>query len=111
MRDGRPQDDRASVREHKPGMSDLDIRRRKLKFRASHRGFKEMDLYMEAFADAHLAGFDDQALAEFEAILDINDQTVYAWITGQEEAPVASRSRVLDQLLAFRYPAPANQRT
>jgi len=70
-----------------------------------------MDLYMEAFADAHLAGFDDRALAEFEAILDTNDQTVYAWITGQEQPPVETRSRVLDQLLAFRYPAQANQRT
>jgi antitoxin CptB len=90
-------------------MTDLDIMRRKLKFRASHRGFKEMDLYMESFADAHLAGYDAQALGEFEAILDTNDQTVYAWITGQEQAPVEQRSRVLDQLLAFRYPAPAKQ--
>ncbi len=91
-------------------MTDLDIRRKKLKFRACHRGFKEMDLYMEAFADAYLAGFDDQALTEFETILDINDQTVYAWITGQEQAPVETRSRVLDLLLGFRYPAPAAQR-
>lgn len=92
-------------------MSDLEIRRKKLRFRASHRGFKEMDLYMEAFAAAHLDQFDDRSLAEFEAILDINDQTVYAWITGQEQPPVETRSRVLDQLLAFRYPAPSRQRS
>jgi len=92
-------------------MTDTDILRRKLKFRASRRGFKEMDLYMEAFAEAKLAGYDAQSLAEFEAILDTNDQTVYAWITGQEEPPLESRSPVLDQLLAFRYPAPAQRRT
>jgi antitoxin CptB len=92
-------------------MTDIDVRRRKLLFRASRRGFKEMDLYMQAFAEANLASFDTRDLDEFEAILDTPDQVVYGWIMGREPAPVESRSRVLDQLLAFRYPAPTKLRT
>ena len=92
-------------------MTDLDTRRRKLAFRASRRGFREMDLFMEAFASRHLAGFDARDLDEFEALLDVPDQTVYAWIIGSEAPPLESRSRVLDLVLAFRYPAPSKPRT
>ncbi|MBI1359656.1 MAG: succinate dehydrogenase assembly factor 2 [Alphaproteobacteria bacterium] len=88
-----------------------DARRRKLAFRASHRGMREMDLFMEAFVAAHLDGFDDEALEEFERILDIPDQQVYGWILGQSQPPGEARSRVLDLLLSFRYVAPNQRRT
>jgi antitoxin CptB len=80
-----------------------DTRRSKLRFRASRRGFREMDLYMEAFAVAHLDGMDDRQLDEFEAILDIPDQFVYDWILGRGDPPAEARSGTLDQLLSFPY--------
>jgi len=79
--------------------------RKKLRFRAGHRGFREMDLFMEAFAEAYLERFGESDLEEFERILDIPDQDVYSWITGQAAPPETARSRVLDLVLAFRYPA------
>ena len=51
-------------------MSEIETRRRKLKFRADRRGFRELDLYMQQFTDAHLAGFDGRQLDEFEAVED-----------------------------------------
>ena len=84
-------------------MPDIDTRRRKLKFRASHRGMRELDLFMEQFVAAHLDGLDEAGLDEFEAILDIPDQQVYSWIMGQAQPPAEMRSRVLDLLLSFRY--------
>ncbi|WP_421786552.1 succinate dehydrogenase assembly factor 2 [Hyphobacterium sp.] len=69
-------------------MSDeLAIRRRRLLFRAEHRGFKEADLVIGGFARAHLPEMNATALAEFEALLEIPDQDLYAWIVGREMPP------------------------
>ncbi len=87
-------------------MSEIETWRRKLKFRADRRGFRELDLYMQQFTDAHLAGFDARQLDEFEAVLDIPDQHVFDWIMGREAPPQGLRSEVLDLLLSFRYSAP-----
>ena len=51
-------------------MTSLDedaVRRRKISFRAWHRGTREMDLIMGRFADAELARLDASALDIFEA--------------------------------------------
>jgi antitoxin CptB len=87
-------------------MSDIETRRRKLKFRADRRGFRELDLYMQQFTDAHLKAFDARQLDEFEAVLDIPDQFVFDWIMGRGEPEAGQRSEVLDLLLSFRYAAP-----
>jgi len=87
-------------------MSDIETRRRKLKFRSDRRGFRELDLYMQQFTDAHLAGFDGRQLDEFEAVLDIPDQFVFDWIMERGEPAAEQRSEVLDLLLSFRYVAP-----
>jgi antitoxin CptB len=89
-----------------PAMSDIETRRRKLKFRADRRGFRELDLYMQQFTDAHLGGFDERQLDEFEAVLDIPDQHTFDWIMGRGEPPAELKSEVLDLLLSFRYLAP-----
>ncbi len=86
--------------------SEIDIRRRKLKFRSDRRGFRELDLYMQQFTDAHLSAFDARQLDQFEAVLDIPDQFVFDWIMGRGEPAAEQRSEVLDLLLAFRYAAP-----
>jgi antitoxin CptB len=65
----------------------LDQRRRRLLFRAWHRGIREMDLVMGRFADVHITGFNDAELDAFEELLEIPDQQAFAWITGAEEIP------------------------
>lgn len=86
-------------------MSDIETRRRKLKFRSDRRGFRELDLYMQQFTDAHLATFDSRQLDQFEAVLDIPDQFVFDWIMGRGEPAPEQKSEVLDLLLSFRYAA------
>ena len=62
-------------------------RRKRLLFRAQRRGFKEVDLIFGAYADAHLAGLDEAALDQFEALLTAPDQEVYAWLRGAAAVP------------------------
>ncbi|MBV9136160.1 MAG: succinate dehydrogenase assembly factor 2, partial [Hyphomicrobiales bacterium] len=66
--------------------SETEIRRRRLRFRAWHRGIREMDLLMGGFADARLQSLDERELDVFEELLELPDQEVFTWLTGQ--APV-----------------------
>ena len=83
----------------------MDARRSKLKYRAWHRGFREADLILGPFADAHLEGLGDDELDQFEALLGQPDPDLYAWIIGQSEAPEAFDLPVLGLIRNFRFDA------
>lgn len=85
----------------------MDARRRKLKFRAWRRGFREMDLIMGSFADAHLESMSEVDLSEFERLLATPDWEVFAWLVGQKPVPANFQSALLDRLMTFRYEAQA----
>jgi antitoxin CptB len=80
-----------------------DNRRKKLRFRAWRRGFREIDLILGAFADRKLAGLDEAGLDAFEALLDASDQDVYAWITEEACAPASYDTPTLASIRAFRF--------
>jgi antitoxin CptB len=79
----------------------LDPRRRKLLFRAWHRGIREMDYIIGRFADAHLTALSDAELDTFESWLDVPDQLMFAWVNGAEAAPEAIDSALFRQLRDF----------
>lgn len=62
----------------------LDAKRRRLLFRAWHRGIKEMDIVMGRFADAHIAAFTDDDMDAFELLLTVPDQQLLACVLGAE---------------------------
>lgn len=62
--------------------ADLDAERRRILFRAWHRGTREMDLIMGGFADAHLVGMDEAELAAFVHVCEASDQDLMSWIVG-----------------------------
>jgi len=65
----------------------IAIRRKRLRFRAQRRGFKEVDLIFGAFADAHLADLSSDEMDQFEALLEAPDPDVYRWLKGDEDVP------------------------
>jgi antitoxin CptB len=80
---------------------DLNVRRRRLRFRAWHRGTREMDLLLGRFADAEMAKFDEQSMASFEALLEVPDPDLYNWIVGAEETPTLYDTPLLRRLRDF----------
>lgn len=84
-------------------------RRKRLRFRAWRRGFKEADLIMGRFAEAHLDGLSASELDEFERLLDAPDTEVYGWICGREATPDSFDGPVFKRLKAFRFEAEAAQ--
>ena len=86
---------------------DREVRRRRIRFRAWHRGTREMDLLMGGFADADLTRLSDAELDQFEHLLDLPDPLVFAWLAGLEGVPAEEDTALLKKVRAFRvYAAP-----
>lgn len=79
-----------------------DIRRKRLLYQATYRGFKEADLLIGGFAKAHIADMSEAELDEFEALLKLNDRELYDWATGKREAPANIDGPVFEKLCAFK---------
>jgi antitoxin CptB len=81
--------------------ADLDVRRRKILFRAWHRGTREMDLLLGRFADAALAGMSAAELDEFERLIKVPDPELFSWIMGEADAPSDYDTSVFRQLKTY----------
>ncbi len=79
----------------------LDVRRRKLLFRAWRRGVREMDLIVGRFADAFIDKFDEPALDDFEHLIEAPNAALYGWVTGAQHVPENYDTAVLRQLIGF----------
>jgi antitoxin CptB len=81
---------------------DLSIRRRRLRYRAWHRGTKEMDLVLGPFADAHVETFGRPELERLEALMEEADTDLLKWVIGQEPVPAHADAALLHTIIAFR---------
>lgn len=66
---------------------ELSPRRRRLLFRALHRGTKECDLMIGGFVRRHLAAFTEAELDELEGILELPDVDLADWLSGRRAIP------------------------
>lgn len=80
----------------------LDHRRKKLKFRAWHRGIKEMDLIMGRYADENLENMSATQMDQFSSMLKQADDEVYTWISGQKPVPEEFDNDIMQTLKSFR---------
>ena len=80
-----------------------EIRRKRLLFRSHHRGTKESDLLLGAFADAHLAAMTEAQLENYERLLDTADATIFDWVAGRRKPEPAEETDVVRMRLSFRY--------
>ena len=82
-----------------PDHAEPDIRRRRLLFRATHRGTFENDLMIGGFVRAHLNQLSDADMDALEAVMDMPDTILADWLTGrvpipaEEETPMLRRMR------------------
>ncbi|MFY8031779.1 MAG: succinate dehydrogenase assembly factor 2 [Devosia sp.] len=78
------------------------MRRRRMKYRAWHRGTKEMDLVLGPYADQHLDGLDAAGLDRLEKLMDEEDTDLLKWVMGQELPPPGIDRALLEEIIAFR---------
>lgn len=63
------------------------LRRRRLLFRATHRGTYENDILIGGYVRARLEGFDADALDALEALIELPDAELGDWLTGRAPIP------------------------
>ena len=80
--------------------TDLQLRRKKILWRANHRGMKEMDLMLGGYAVKNLEHMSPVQLDEFEAILEISDAVLNAWLTDKSETPVELQTQMFAEIKA-----------
>ncbi len=72
-----------------------DPRRRRLLFRATHRGTYENDILIGGFVRARLAAFSDAELDALETVMDLPDAVLADWLTGRQPIPPEADSPML----------------
>ncbi len=75
------------------------MRRRRLLFRATHRGTYENDLMIGGFVRAHLMELTEADVDALEVVIEMPDTDLADWLTGrvpmppEEETPMLRRMR------------------
>lgn len=80
---------------------DLNVRRRRAKYRAWHRGMKEMDLILGRYADAHADSMSVEDIREFEHLMDVLDRDLFKWFTGECALPTEEDTPLFQSILRF----------
>ncbi|MFZ1103279.1 MAG: succinate dehydrogenase assembly factor 2 [Hyphomicrobiaceae bacterium] len=80
---------------------DVENRRRRAAFRATHRGNKELDWLIGRFAKARLAAMSLESLTAFERLLFVPDPHLYDMIMHPEVAPAGEHAPLVAELRAF----------
>ncbi len=81
--------------------ADLDPRRRRILFRAWHRGTREMDLLMGTFTDSEIRTMSEDDLGVLELLCEAPDRDIFAWLTDKMETPSNYDTELFRRLKAF----------
>ena len=77
------------------------IRIKRLKYRANHRGIKEMDIILGGFAHDKLEELSDTELDDFEALLSEHDRDLIIWFTGEKQFPITRLQKIFDAISRY----------
>lgn len=81
--------------------ADLDPRRKRILFRAWHRGTREMDLIMGRWTESVIDTLSDAEMDTLEVLIEQTDRELFSWISQSEPVPVEHDTPVFRALMAF----------
>jgi antitoxin CptB len=73
----------------------LDTRRRRILFRATHRGTHENDLLIGGYVAPRIAAMSESELDALEELMELPDADLADWLTGRKPVPAAADSPLL----------------
>ena len=82
-------------------LTDNDLRRKRLRYRSWHRGWKETDIILGQFADENIDKLDDEQLDAYEQLLDENDADIWDWLVGKLPPTKSIYAPILEALQAY----------
>ena len=75
-----------------------EVRRRRLLYRATHRGTFENDLMIGGFVQTNLALLTDDDIDALEVLLELPDVDLADWLTGRRPIPPDSETPMLRRI-------------
>ncbi len=81
-------------------MHDIKIHKKKLLFRAWHRGMKELDLLMGTFAVDELDNLEGDELQQFERLIEAEDNDLLNYFNGKQQVPNVLAGSVFERIKA-----------
>jgi antitoxin CptB len=85
-----------------PDQGAPDTRRRRLLFRATHRGTFENDLMIGGFVRAHLSILTEADLDALELVMEMPDTDLADWLTGRAPIPPEEETPMLLRMREFQ---------
>ncbi|MBV1832489.1 MULTISPECIES: FAD assembly factor SdhE [Novacetimonas] len=83
-----------------PDMSHLDPRRRRIYYRAVHRGTHETDVLIGGFVAPRLATMTDAELDALEEVMELPDADLADWLSGRRPIPPEVDTPMMRAILA-----------
>ena len=77
----------------------MDQLRKRLLYKACHRGMAETDEMIGGFAKANLGQMSELQLSQFDALLDQLDIDLFNWIMGREPIPDAYNGEIMKMII------------
>ena len=71
----------------RPPLAPHEVRRRRLLYRATHRGTHENDLLIGGYVGRHIATMDEAAMDALEAVMALPDPDLADWLSGRLPIP------------------------
>jgi antitoxin CptB len=81
-----------------PESAPLDARRRRLLYRATHRGTYENDIVIGGFVRRHIEGMRESELVALEALLELPENDLADWLTGRLPIPAEADTPMLRRI-------------
>ncbi len=81
-----------------PAMTEPDPRRRRILFRATHRGTQETDRLVGGYVAPRLLTFTDTELDAIEAVMDLPDVDLADWLMGRLPIPPGEHAPLLQAM-------------
>lgn len=78
-----------------------ELRVKRMLYRAQQRGWRELDIIVGNWAEAHIHQLSDTELDQFEALLSEEIPDLYKWLSGQAQVPKLYQNSVMNQLREF----------
>ena len=83
-------------------MPNKEILKKKIIYRAMHRGSKEMDLLLGKFVNRYINEFNSSELKDLEKLLFMEDELIYKWYFEKNSNVVIPNSKVSTMLKNFK---------
>jgi antitoxin CptB len=81
-----------------PEQNGLDTRRRRLLYRATHRGTKENDLLIGGFVARRISLLSEEDMEALERLLELPENDLADWLTGRRPVPPEADTAMLREI-------------